>query len=163
MADLDRERVRDAGEIVCLDENGNSQFRNLLFRRGEPPVLCFRSKMADSTSTAWVTHYSSSHVDATSRLSSLSGVRSIPARRKRDVVQGQESQLFAVDRARRIIRTRAQQSRLAGLESIRLGLRSVDRSAWRDPVETGRTHETNPRPRASRSSDWKPRPRAQDT
>ena len=29
------------GEIVCLDEAGNSQFQNLLFRRGEPRYYAF--------------------------------------------------------------------------------------------------------------------------
>jgi len=29
------------GEIVCLDRKGNSQFRNLLFRRGEPRLYAF--------------------------------------------------------------------------------------------------------------------------
>jgi bifunctional non-homologous end joining protein LigD len=29
------------GEIVCLDETGTSQFRNLLFRRGEPRYYAF--------------------------------------------------------------------------------------------------------------------------
>jgi hypothetical protein len=27
------------GEIVCLDRKGNSQFKNLLFRRGEPRLF----------------------------------------------------------------------------------------------------------------------------
>ena len=34
--------VKDAvldGEIVCLDKRGHPQFKNLLFRRGNPP--CF--------------------------------------------------------------------------------------------------------------------------
>ena len=29
------------GEIVCLDKRGNSQFRDLLFRRGEPRFYAF--------------------------------------------------------------------------------------------------------------------------
>jgi len=29
------------GEIVCLDKTGTSQFRNLLFRRGEPRYYAF--------------------------------------------------------------------------------------------------------------------------
>lgn len=29
------------GEIVCLDKKGNSQFRDLLFRRGEPRFYAF--------------------------------------------------------------------------------------------------------------------------
>src|SRR5215472_14909589 len=29
------------GEIVCLDRKGNSQFKNLLFRRGEPRFYAF--------------------------------------------------------------------------------------------------------------------------
>jgi bifunctional non-homologous end joining protein LigD len=29
------------GEIVCLDKEGNSQFRDLLFRRGEPRFYAF--------------------------------------------------------------------------------------------------------------------------
>ena len=29
------------GEIVCLDKKGNSQFRNLMFRRGEPRFYAF--------------------------------------------------------------------------------------------------------------------------
>src|SRR5215475_7309728 len=29
------------GKIVCLDKKGNSQFRNLLFRRGEPHFYAF--------------------------------------------------------------------------------------------------------------------------
>jgi len=35
-----REAVLD-GEIVCLDKTGTSQFRNLLFRRGEPRYYAF--------------------------------------------------------------------------------------------------------------------------
>lgn len=29
------------GEIVCVDENGKPQFRDLLFRRGEPRFYAF--------------------------------------------------------------------------------------------------------------------------
>ena len=37
-------RIRTAvldGEIVCLDGNGKTQFRDLLFRRGEPRFYAF--------------------------------------------------------------------------------------------------------------------------
>lgn len=36
----DKRAVLD-GEIVCLDRKGNSQFKNLLFRRGEPRFYVF--------------------------------------------------------------------------------------------------------------------------
>src|SRR5215470_11180343 len=35
------ERVVMDGEIVCLDKRGRPQFRNLLFRRGEPSFIGF--------------------------------------------------------------------------------------------------------------------------
>src|SRR5215472_14595328 len=44
-------RARSAvldGEIVCLDKKGNSQFRNLLFRRGEPRFYAFDLLMHNS-------------------------------------------------------------------------------------------------------------------
>lgn len=39
-SDLDCDAVLD-GEIVCLDEQGRSQFNELLFRRGEPRFYAF--------------------------------------------------------------------------------------------------------------------------
>src|SRR6266702_1678646 len=38
-------RVRNAvldGEIVCLDKQGRTQFNQLLYRRGDPALLCLR-------------------------------------------------------------------------------------------------------------------------
>ena len=40
-AELREQSVVIDGEIVCLDDNGKSQFRDLLFRRGEPRFIAF--------------------------------------------------------------------------------------------------------------------------
>ena len=39
-----RRRILD-GEIVCLDQSGKSQIRDLLFRRAEPVFLCVRQSL----------------------------------------------------------------------------------------------------------------------
>ena len=35
------------GEIVCLDRHGKTQFRDLLFRRGEPRFYASQSRASD--------------------------------------------------------------------------------------------------------------------
>ena len=47
--DLDSHDAILDGEIVCLDGDGKSQFRDLLFRRGEPRFIAFDLLWLDGT------------------------------------------------------------------------------------------------------------------
>ena len=122
------------GEIVCLDRKGNSQFTNLLFRRGEPRFYAFDLLSCNGEDLCYfpladrkhklcevVPHEAErllycDHIEERGehlfRLACKRDLECIVAKRKfdpylprqRKVVQDQESQLLAVGGAREIIR-----------------------------------------------------------
>jgi bifunctional non-homologous end joining protein LigD len=76
------------GEIVCLDRKGNSQFRNLMFRRGEPRFYAFDLPSCDGEELRYL--------PLSERKNKLRGV--VPQQGKRllycDHVEGQGERLF---------------------------------------------------------------------